>query len=221
MLFWSCRPRPQSTISACFSLGQVSSEVSLPYEYSYAGSNAIVPFHEGYGATVHFHWPGKGFQLLGSYVLISTYGPSLLIIGFLARLTNDKPSAIFRLRGTFTSQASLAHLAFQGNVAAAADPANVTATLGISIEPLHAIQSQLATLPSALTKPARDPTADSAVLAEKIVKHLFNYLSSFTSDNGASLTPTSFVQLGAITRWYESFMSKIRNRGIEFLEKEE
>ena len=24
-----------------------------------------VPFPEGYGATVHFHWPGKGFQLLG------------------------------------------------------------------------------------------------------------------------------------------------------------
>lgn len=25
----------------------------------------VVPFPEGYGATVHFHWPGKGFQLLG------------------------------------------------------------------------------------------------------------------------------------------------------------
>ena len=24
-----------------------------------------VPFPDGYGAAVHFHWPGKGFQLLG------------------------------------------------------------------------------------------------------------------------------------------------------------
>ncbi len=28
-------------------------------------SCTIVPFPEGYGATVHLFWPGKGFQLLG------------------------------------------------------------------------------------------------------------------------------------------------------------
>lgn len=27
-----------------------------------------VPFPEGYGATVHFFWPGKGTQVLGMYV---------------------------------------------------------------------------------------------------------------------------------------------------------
>lgn len=26
---------------------------------------AAVPFPEGFGAAVHFFWPGKGFQLLG------------------------------------------------------------------------------------------------------------------------------------------------------------
>jgi hypothetical protein len=31
-----------------------------------------VPFPDGYGATVHFHWPGKGFQLLGMYVTSTT-----------------------------------------------------------------------------------------------------------------------------------------------------
>ena len=30
-----------------------------------ADSDITVPFPEGYGATVHFFWPGKGFQLLG------------------------------------------------------------------------------------------------------------------------------------------------------------
>lgn len=28
-----------------------------------------VPFPEGYGATVHFFWPGKGSQVLGMYVI--------------------------------------------------------------------------------------------------------------------------------------------------------
>ena len=28
-----------------------------------------VPFPDGYAAAVHFFWPGKGFQLLGMYVL--------------------------------------------------------------------------------------------------------------------------------------------------------
>lgn len=27
-----------------------------------------VPFPDGYGAAVHFHWPEKGFQLLGMSV---------------------------------------------------------------------------------------------------------------------------------------------------------
>jgi hypothetical protein len=35
-----------------------------------------VPFPDGYGASVHFFWPGKGFQLLGMLVLLSI-GPSL------------------------------------------------------------------------------------------------------------------------------------------------
>ena len=31
-----------------------------------------VPFPEGYGATVHLFWPGKGFQLLGMLVLFAS-----------------------------------------------------------------------------------------------------------------------------------------------------
>jgi hypothetical protein len=31
-----------------------------------------VPFPEGYGATVHFFWPGKGFQLLGMLVCFTS-----------------------------------------------------------------------------------------------------------------------------------------------------
>jgi Protein of unknown function (DUF775) len=86
----------------------------------------LVPFPDGYGATVHFFWPGKGFQLLGM-------------------LSNEKPSAIFRLRGTFSSasaQSSDAQTVFsqQGVDQQGSD---VTAILGLSIEPLAQIQAQL------------------------------------------------------------------------------
>ncbi|KAH8112416.1 DUF775-domain-containing protein [Phellopilus nigrolimitatus] len=164
-----------------------------------------VPFPDGFGATVHFHWPGKGFQLLGA-------------------LSNDKPSAIFRLRGTFSAQSSLAHAAFQAQGPAAAPDGDATAVLGISVEPLAAIQPQLAALPSALTRaaPPSEP-ADPTMLAEKIVKHLFNFLSSFSADSGsgAALTPDSYVQLRTVTRWYESFISKVRLGGTGFLDRQE
>lgn len=94
--------------------------------------------------------------------------------------------------------------------------------LGISVEPLSDIQTQLSALPNALARPAPAPTASDATLfAEKVVKHLFNYLSSFAADSGSSVTPDSYVQLRAITKWYESFMSKIRVSGLAFLDRQE
>ena len=56
-------------------------------------------------------------------------------------------------------------------------------------------------------------------MAERIVKHLFNYLSGFAS--GGPLTPDSAVPMGMSVRWYESFVTKVRNSGIGFLENQE
>ncbi|KAK7449229.1 hypothetical protein VKT23_013374 [Stygiomarasmius scandens] len=158
-----------------------------------------VPFPDGYGATVHFHWPGKGFQLLGM-------------------LSNEKPSAIFRLRGTFTS--STTYGAFNvGQQMESSLPTDVTAILGLSVEPLDQIQMQIASLPSSIAKPNQDPSRDPTVLAEKIVKNLFNYLSGFTG--GGAMSPEVAIPMGLVVKWYEGFMSKVRNSGIAFLEREE
>ena len=46
--------------------------------------------------------------------------------------------------------------------------------------------------------------SDPGLVAEKVVRHLFNYLSSFST----ALTPDSAIPLGVITRWYESFLTK-------------
>ncbi|KAH9077682.1 DUF775-domain-containing protein [Lactarius deliciosus] len=161
-----------------------------------------VPFPEGYGATVHFFWPGKGFQLLGM-------------------LSNEKPSAIFRLRGSFVSQSSSSQAAFS-NSAQPTIGIGVTAVLGISIEPLPQVLEQVSVLSTAAPKLAPAPTlSDATVFAEKIVKHLFNYVSSFVSGSGTSLSPDSMVPVGLIARWYESFLAKARAGGVGFLDRQE
>lgn len=160
-----------------------------------------VPFPEGYGATVHFFWPGKGFQLLGM-------------------LSNDKPSAIFRLRGNFNSnQTSNAHSMFEstGTEPQSPNSGSVTAVLGIAIEPLPQILQEVSTLPSAIT-PTRNSVADATIMAERIVKHLFNYVGGFT---GGMMTPDTTVPLGIIARWYESFVGKVRVGGVGFLDNQE
>ena len=114
------------------------------------------------------------------------------------------------------SQSSSSQEAFS-NPAQPTTGIGVTAVLGISIEPLSHVLEQVSILPTAASKPAPDPT----VFAEKIVKHLFNYVSSFVSGSGTSLSPESIVPLSLIARWYENFLAKARAGGIGFLDRQE
>ncbi|KZT64825.1 DUF775-domain-containing protein [Daedalea quercina L-15889] len=175
-----------------------------------------VPFPDGYGATVHFYWPGKGFQLLGMYVPFSP--PSHALSSVSSRLSNHKPSAIFRLRGTFSSQSTKSTLFTPGVAHNPTAPADVTAILGIAIEPLSTIETEMASLPNAVARPA-NALPDATLLAERIVKHLFNYVSGFLG--GGPITPDSVVPMSMIAKWYETFVSKVRNTGIGFLDNQQ
>ncbi|KAG8745620.1 hypothetical protein FRC10_007511 [Ceratobasidium sp. 414] len=163
-----------------------------------------VPFPLGFAATVHFHWPGKGFQLLGM-------------------LSNEKPSAVFRLRGTYTAAQHQSHSTISSATAAVnTAPDNVTAVLGIAVEPIPAVEAQIASSADSRVVKAGATgggLSDPAVLAERVVKHLFTYLSSFVSDPG-SLSPETVVPLNIIRRWYENFLTKIRSSGVGFLENQ-
>lgn len=192
-----------------------------------------VPFPDGFGATVHFLWPGKGFQLLGMFVhaIISCV---IYITDQHPRLSNEKPSAIFRLRGTYTSNYTATQDAFTSGSFGQASPstADVTAILGFSIEPLPQIQAQMTSMPPSnihttnvggasggtIVKAAPDAT----LLAERIVKNLFNYVSGFVPGGGSGMvTPDSVVPMGVIAKWYEKFLGKVKAGGVEFLEKQE
>lgn len=112
----------------------------------------------------------------------------------------------------------------------------MTAILGFSIEPLPQIHAQIAALPasvssntigsnsnSAISAAAR-PGADATLLAEKIVKNLFNYVSGFVPDASSvmrGVTPDVMLPMGVIAKWYEKFIGKVRAGGVGFLENEE
>lgn len=138
----------------------------------------------------------------------------------IARLSNEKPSAIFRLRGTFSSSSN--YTAF-GSMDAPSQPGGeVTAMLGFSIEPLHQIQPQIDAIhgsSSSVTTLAKPSLASNpTLLAEKIVRHLLNYITSYTGSAPGSQTA---VPMSMISKWYESLTSKIKNSGIGFLEKDD
>ena len=138
------------------------------------------------------------------------------------RLSNDKPSAIFRLRGTYIPQSAGAHAMFSGAGAAGMPgAADVTAQLGLSIEPLENIARETAGLQGALAPPAENKAATATLMAERVVKNLFNYLSSFVDGNPAALGAEVMVPMGMIAKWYETFMVKVRNQGTGFLERQE
>ena len=145
---------------------------------------------------------------------------SLLNVRTRYRLSNDKPSAIFRLRGNFVPQSSSSQAAFSTPGQPTPGMSGVTAVLGISIEPLPQILEQVGAPPSAASKPVPAPS-DGVALAEKIVKHMLNYISGFVSGSGTSLSQESMVPMSLIARWYESFLSKIRAGGIGFLDRQE
>ncbi|TNY24777.1 DUF775-domain-containing protein [Rhodotorula diobovata] len=160
------------------------------------------PFPDGYGCTIHLEAPGKGWQLIGG-------------------LTNAKPSAIFRLRGTFipSSAASTSSFGTSGN--------SSTATLGISCEPLPAVEAQLAALgqtgagaaanPALATAlvPAKPAGPDPVQLAALVGKNLFNAVGSFAQPlpNGQG----SWIEFSLVERWYREFERKLRTTGVGFL----
>jgi hypothetical protein len=131
----------------------------------------------------------------------------------LARLSNEKPSAIFRVRGSFgvsqTSETS------QQLILASSQASGTTAQLGIAIEPIEVVMAQI----SSLSTPTNKPVGDPATIAEQVGKHLVNYLSGFAETVPG--TGQMYVPMNAVSRWYESFMNKIKAGGAGFLERQE
>lgn len=157
-----------------------------------------------------------------------------------ARLSNEKPSAIFRLRGTTITPSSTAQ--FQGAGATGATANSNVATLGILCEPLESIATQLAGLASTSGAPLTTsnalvpaagasssstiglggaggppPSADATVqLAQLIGKNLFNAVAGFVKPL-ANVPGDGWIEFGQVENWYRNFETKLRTRGAGFL----
>ncbi|CAH7680967.1 hypothetical protein BY996DRAFT_6916913 [Phakopsora pachyrhizi] len=145
----------------------------------------IVPLPEGYGATVHFLFPHKtDWQLLGM-------------------LSPEKPSAIFRLRGTASSASSSNWAANQTQIA------TPMATLGILVAPLEQIHAECCQLENSLM--IRPPGSNSMrstlpEIAKSIGLNLFRYISSFSA---TTFNNETWVPISVLERWWKQFETKL------------
>ncbi|KAJ2498557.1 hypothetical protein GGH96_004223 [Coemansia sp. RSA 1972] len=147
------------------------------------------PFEPGYAATVHLLWPNKSWQLLGM-------------------LSNDKPSAIFRLKATGLENTMV----------------GPTAELGISIEPIQAIEQQMQQQQqqqqTALVPAGQQPSSVSLQpakqIAERTLQSLYDYATSFATKPDASMgmfgsgAPVQVLPVKVFEDWYTSFLRKLQ-----------
>ncbi|ADV20770.1 Conserved hypothetical protein [Cryptococcus gattii WM276] len=173
-----------------------------PYEINHLTVFLLgtVPFPEGFGASVHFAWPGKEYIPLGV-------------------LTNTKPSAIFRVRS---------HLPSNAPIGQPSPPAQLGIEIAPlpHLEAIAAGLSQSASAPGA-GAPDGDgkgkelvKSVDVGKVAEKVVRNLFNFLHSFGGEG--ALRPDTQIPLSVFQQWYTNFTRKIENdKGASFLDRED
>jgi hypothetical protein len=135
------------------------------------------------------------------------------LLGYLA---NDKPSAVFKV---------------SSNVNGFNDNQPEPATLGISIEPSDQVLQQVQSLKETGHKLLLGgPSSDSHIrhIAQKLVSHLYNYLSSFATNNpqgqvwgfqSQPLSDNQYVPMKSLLQWYGVIQSKIKNDPL-FMERD-
>ncbi|CAF1034611.1 unnamed protein product [Adineta ricciae] len=145
-----------------------------------------IPFPDNYGGGVYFSWP-------------STEGPSWIYLG---KITNAKPSAIFRINKLKDNEskadsASTLFSAFQHQTAVPTD-----GLLGISVEPLSQLEQQVQ--PSDVT-----PTtvASNVEFVSKMLNNFVNYVTSFVQNVPG--TSEQIVPLSIVQTWFNNFQRRL------------
>lgn len=136
----------------------------------------------------------------------------LLTNTLISRLTQDKPSAIFKINHSKSN-----YIAPSSADLDAMDEDDVTSpfyggykiNVGISLEPLADVQNQLQQLREqhqqlvpARTSASSLPPDSIALLANKIVQNAYNFLAGFTGNDGK-------VPMRVFDDWWTKFKSRL------------
>ncbi|KAM8915610.1 protein Hikeshi [Spinachia spinachia] len=143
-----------------------------------------VPFPAGTGGAVYFSYPDP-----------ASGGAVWQLLGF---ITNDKPSAIFRISG-LTAGEGAAH-------PFGSSPCPSVAQVGVSVEALGLLAQQTPVSGAAAA------TADSfAQFAQKTLDSLYNFAASFAVTQ-AHMTPNpteTFIPSSCVLKWYQNFQRRM------------
>ncbi|XP_017881500.1 protein OPI10 homolog [Ceratina calcarata] len=145
-----------------------------------------IPFPDGTGGAVYFSWPDP------------TAPPNWQFLGY---ISNAKPSAIFKistLKKNHEFENSNLGIFGVGKI-------SHVAQIGVSVDPIAAIEQQAATL-------AATNTNSFLEFVQKMLTSFLNYVSSF-SVTQAQMTPNpteNFVPLSTIQGWYETFERRLQ-----------
>lgn len=146
-----------------------------------------MPFPENFGGGVYFSWP-------------NAEGPSWI---FLGKITNTKPSAIFKinkLKDTETnlnSSVPVLFSAFQHQTAIA-----TSGLLGVSVEPLAQLEQLVQpndVMPSTV--------ASNVEFVSKMLNNFVNYVTSFVQSVPG--TSEQIVPMSVIQTWFNNFQRRI------------
>lgn len=144
-----------------------------------------VPFPAGMGGAVYFSFPDPASGC-----------PVWQLLGF---ITNDKPSAIFKITGLKAGEGG-AHPF--GTMASTHSVSQV----GVSVEALEQLAQQIPVSCAAVS------TVDSFLLfTQKMLDSLYNFASSFAVSQ-AQMTPNpseTFIPSRCILKWYENFQRRM------------
>lgn len=146
-----------------------------------------VPFPAGMGGAVYFSFPDP-----------ASGGPVWQLLGF---ITNDKPSAIFKISGLKAGEGG-AHPF--GIMTSSASPS--VAQVGVSVEALEQLAQQIPVSSAAVS------TVDTFLqFTQKMLDSLYNFASSFAVSQAQMLpNPTeTFIPSSCILKWYENFQRRM------------
>jgi hypothetical protein len=150
------------------------------------------PFPEGHGGAVY----------LGTLGEEQSQGLIWILLG---HLSNEKPSAIFKISGLKKSVSAASPQNMFDLLQN--QPTNIGgAQIGISVHPITELVQQTS------TTAASAPTVDSfAQFTAKMLQNFFNYASSFAiPQNQMSISPNEhFVSLNVVQKWFENFQRRM------------